>query len=77
LLMVHAKISFDAVARLGRELDHICCCRLDIALCGAQVGGTGVALGKPSSSLRMCSKCADLDAAGKRCAEPDCPGPSM
>lgn len=56
------------------ELDHICCCQPDVAMCGAVVAGTGVAFGKSEGSRNLCRKCADLDASGKRCSEPGCPG---
>jgi len=58
------------------ELDHVVCCSPDVAMCGAVVAGTGVAFGKPASSSNLCRKCADLDASGRRCADPQCPGPS-
>jgi hypothetical protein len=66
---------FDITDAAGLEIDHICCCRSDIALCGADVSGTGVAFGDPALSRRLCQRCANLDADGKRCGEPMCPGP--
>jgi hypothetical protein len=65
---------FDITTAGRSELDHICCCNPSIAMCGAVVAGTGVAFGKPASSGNLCRKCADLDASGKRCSEPGCPG---
>lgn len=60
---------------IAQEMDHICCCNPNVALCGLIVGGTGVAFGKPEHSPRLCQRCANLDADGKRCGEPMCPGP--
>lgn len=83
LLMAHTVAGADLLNLLRHEpalrssvpeLDHIVCCNPSVAMCGAVVAGTGVAFGKPEGSRNLCRKCADLDASGKRCAEPGCPG---
>lgn len=57
------------------EIDHICCCDPGIALCGAPVTGTAVSFEMPDAAHNPCSVCFDLDRAGVKCRELDCPGP--
>lgn len=75
----HPLISFDAIARLGRQIrppepDHVVCCNPAKALCGAFVAGQDVKFGGPEKAKNPCQECWNRAADGETCGEPDCPG---
>ena len=57
------------------DLVHICCCRADVALCGARVAGQDVKAVHPRHQGTPCLACLSKDQRREKCSDPKCPGP--
>lgn len=57
------------------EPDHIVCCDIGTALCGADTAGQDIKAVHPKAGSNPCARCVELDARRAKCSEPKCPGP--